>query len=182
MSICGQTASSASAASARRQRTSGSSESGAPSFFIDVRRRAAATPSSSARSAMPVYTDASSVSNVVKIPTTRGSRVGPGGSRRTTRSTGANAPSSTVERDCDARMPIVSQSSSTWTPASRDTNACPRRGASRDWVSSPSTPSRVHAGEFDVKILRPWNVYPPRSSGRASVREPSSTRSLPPSE
>ena len=53
---CGRSASCAIAASAMRHLMSGSCESGRPSFFIEVRRRAAATARSSARAPMPAYT------------------------------------------------------------------------------------------------------------------------------
>ena len=126
-SIWSHTLSCVSAMSATRRRTSGSWEYGLP-VFIDVRRPTASTASSSARSAIPAYTAASSTSNDVKMPRTYGSSDGPGGNRRSTRSAGAWAPSSIVVRDWEARMPIVSQSSRiSKPPPARVTNPCTSR-------------------------------------------------------
>ena len=90
------------------------------------------------------------------MPKMSGSAFGPGSSRRTIRSGAAKAPSSTVVRLWVARMPIVSQSSRMrMSGSSRSTNPYTIFGASADAVSSPIVPSRVHAGESEVKILRP---------------------------
>lgn|GEM_PF-4245132 len=126
-----------------------------PGEHVDVRRRACATPSSSARRPMPVYTAASSVSKTANSASTNGSADGPGGSRRYTRSAGAYAPSRTVVADCVARMPRVSQSSRACTPPScRATTPCTRRGSSGSESSRPNVASRVQTGDSDVNDLR----------------------------
>ena len=141
---------------------------------IEVRRCTASTASSSARSAIPAYTEPISSRKFAKIPKTNGSAFGPTGRMRATRSAGTTAPSSTVDWLCVARMPRVSQSSSAFQP-----------GVSRvmkPWMSwspcRPKMPSRVHAGLSDVKIFVPVNAHP-SPTGSAVVRESQSTRSLP---
>lgn len=135
---------------------SGSCAYARPSFLNEVRRRAFATASSTARRPIPVYTAPSSTSNTANSAKMNESADGPGGSLRYTCSGAAYAPSSTVVADCVARMPSVSQSSFVVTPA-RPTTACTSRGPSGSSSSRPNVARRVHTGDSDVKILVPVN-------------------------
>src|SRR5690625_6216266 len=87
------------------------------------------------------------------MPKMKGSIVGPGGMRRTMRSAGAGAPSSTVVHDCEPRIPSAFQSSLTSTPPpSRVMKPHTARGSAGSVVSMPKVPrSEEHTSELQSR-------------------------------
>ena len=152
------------AASARRQRMLGSSACTMPRVTL-LRVVAIWAPTSTARSAMPVYTEAISSSKAPKMPITKGSWLGPTGVVVMSRSAVTGALCRRVVRDWVARMPWVSQSSLTSTASVRSSTPNTRRGSSSPVPSAspaplvirPWTTRRSHTGPSEVKILVPVN-------------------------
>jgi hypothetical protein len=96
------------------------------------------------------------------------------------RSAGMTAPSSRVAKLWVARMPSRFQSpTASWPPAARSRKPCTSRGLPGSLSSRPKMPTRIQAGDRDVKILVPVKAQEPSARGTAAVHESNMTRSLP---